>query len=410
MTASPTSFSTPRGIPVGASAARIVPVLAALGGLVLLCYGLFVTAALVNTLVMTLLLALVISPVLFALRRRGWPDWAAILGGFLVVLAITVAFVALSVVSLSQLDENLPAYQQRLNEIATNVTNRLPPGTAPAASIVTFPPDLGRQLLRALIPLAFNVASLAASLILYMFLLLYAFGEVFVVPARLRRLTGGDPYLLELLRQFGADMRSFFTLNAGIGAIAAVADVVVLFALGVDFALFFGLVAFVLSFIPNIGFIISMLAPAALALIQYGPLEALQVILAYCVINMLVDYVLRPRMIGKDLNMSQIVAFLAVIIWGALLGPTGALLCIPLTLIAKLLLEMATRTTRYSSLIVEDLPAELEDEAAAARLDSGVATAQPDGGVAAAKLDDGVAAAQLDSGVTTADAPTPTKR
>jgi predicted PurR-regulated permease PerM len=113
-----------------------------------------------------------------------------------------------------------------------------------------------------------------------------------------------------------------------------------------------------MSFIPNIGFIISMIAPALLALIQFGPWEAFMVIVAYCVINLLIDYVLRPRLIGRDLNQSQIVTFLAVMLWGVLLGPTGALLSVPLTLITKLLLEVATGTTRYSALIVEELPDE----------------------------------------------------
>jgi predicted PurR-regulated permease PerM len=195
------------------------------------------------------------------------------------------------------------------------------------------------------------------------------------MPVRVRVMVGDNPELLDLLRRFGDDMRSFFVMNAGIGAIAAAADTIVLLGMGVDFALFWGIVAFLLSFIPNIGFIISMLAPAALALIQFGPVQALQVVVAYCVINVLIDYVLRPRIMGKDLNMSQIVAFLSVMIWGALLGPTGALLCMPLTLITKLLLEMVTRTTRYSALIVEELPAIIDDAVpAVAETNGAVAT------------------------------------
>ena len=191
-----------------------------------------------------------------------------------------------------------------------------------------------------------------------MFLLLYAFGEVFVMPARLRHLTGGHPEQLDRLRRFADDMRSFFKLNAVMGAIAAIADTVVLLAIGVDFALFWGLLSFLLSFIPNIGFILSMLPPAILALIQFGWEAAALVILAYCAINLLFDYVLRPRIIGKDLNMSQAVTFLSVLLWGLLLGPTGALLSVPLTLIVKLILEMASGSTRMSAMLVEELPCE----------------------------------------------------
>ena len=345
------------------SAGRIGTVFVALGGLVLFLYGLYIAAWLVNTLVMTLMLALVVSPILFGLRRRGWPAWAAVLGAFLVVFGITLGFIALALISLSRMDENLPFYQQRLTEIAANVAERLNMTNPPVYDLSTVREDFLQRFVQYLVPLAFNIVGLVGSLVLYSFLLLYAFGEVFVMPARLQHLTRGDPVLLEQLRRFGNDMRSFFKLNAVMGAVAALADTAVLLALGVDFALLWGLLAFLLSFIPNIGFIISMIAPALMALIQFGPREALMVIVAYCVINLLFDYVLRPRIIGKDLNQSQIVTFLAVMLWGVLLGPTGALLSVPLTLIAKLLLEVATGTTQYSALIVEELPPTTDGEA-----------------------------------------------
>jgi AI-2 transport protein TqsA len=148
-----------------------------------------------------------------------------------------------------------------------------------------------------------------------------------------------------------------------------------------------------------------------LALIQFGRVQAVQVIVAYCVINVLIDYVLRPRIMGKDLNMSQIVAFLAVIVWGALLGPTGALLCIPLTLIAKLVLEMATRTTRYSALVVEELPAVIDIAVpAAVETSGGAAPVEAGSGVAPVETNGDMTPFQIDREATAVDAPTTTKR
>jgi predicted PurR-regulated permease PerM len=355
MTAS-TDNLVPRGVIGGG--ARLGYALVALGGLVLFCYGLYVTAWLVNTLVLTLLLALVVSPILFNLQRRGWPAWAAVLGAFLVVFGITLAFVALALVSLSRFDDNLPFYQQRVTEIANNVAARFGLTNPPVYDLSQVPADFAQRMIEYVVPLAFSIVGLVGSLVLYMFLLLYAFGEVFVMPARLRNMTGGNPVVLDLLRRFGEDMRSFFKMNAFVGAIAAILDVIVLLFMGVDFVLLWGLLSFLMSFIPNIGFIISMIAPALMALIQFGPWEALMVIVAYCAINLVIDYVLRPRLIGRDINQSQIVTFLGVMLWGALLGPTGALLSVPLTLILKLLLEVATGTPRYSALIVEEIPTE----------------------------------------------------
>ena len=365
-----------RDVVVAAGGSRLGSVLVALGGLVLTCLGLYLAAPIVNTLVLTLTITVAVSPVLLALRRRGWPAWAAVLGGFLVVAGITLAFVVLALVSLSRLDDNLPYYQQRLTEVVDGLAARLNLTAPPAYAAPSSSPADGQKVLKLLIPFAFDLVELAAALCLYLFLLLYSFGEVFVMPARLRRMTGGDAARLELLRRFCDDLRSFFKLNAVMGAIAAVADTAVLLVLGVDFALLWGLLSFLLSFVPNIGFIVSMIPPALLALLQFGPAAAALVILAYCAINLLVDYVLRPRIIGRDVNVSQSVTFLGVVVWGLLLGPGGALLSVPLTLISRLLLEMASGTTRYSALIVEELPTEADGEASAVAADAPT-TAQP---------------------------------
>jgi predicted PurR-regulated permease PerM len=260
------------------------------------------------------------------------------------------------------LDENLPYYQQRLTEIVQDVAARLNLSVPADYDVSSLRPALGQQALHRLIPLAFDLVGLAAALCLYVFLLLYAFGEVFVMPARLRRVTGGDPGRLELLRRFGDDLRSFFNINAALGAIAAAADTVVLLVLGVDFALLWGLLSFLLSFVPNVGFVVSMIPPALLALLELGPEAAVLVILAYCVINLLVDFALKPRIIGRGVDLSQSVTFLGVIVWGLILGPGGALLSVPLTLTARLVLEVASGSTRYSALIVEKLPAESDGE------------------------------------------------
>src|SRR6188508_3346344 len=145
----------PRGVVAGGT--RLGYALVALGGLVLFCYGLYLTAWLVNTLVMTLMLALVVSPILFRLKRRGWPEWAAVLGAFLVVFGITLAFVALALVSLSRFDDNLPFYQQRVTEIVNNVAERFGLTNPPVYDLSAVPADFAQRMVQYLVPLAFSV-------------------------------------------------------------------------------------------------------------------------------------------------------------------------------------------------------------------------------------------------------------
>ena len=100
-----------------------------------------------------------------------------------------------------------------------------------------------------------------------------------------------------------------------------------------------GLIAFLLNFIPTVGSIIAAVPTILLALIQLGPLPAGLVALGYLVVNVSVGNLLEPRLMGKGLNLSPLVVFLSLVFWGWVLGPVGMLLSIPLTIMVKISLE-----------------------------------------------------------------------
>jgi hypothetical protein len=110
-------------------------------------------------------------------------------------------------------------------------------------------------------------------------------------------------------------------------------------ALGVDFPFLWGLLAFFLNFVPNIGSVMASLPPILMALIQHGPGRALLVMLGYVVINMVIGNMLEPRLMGRRLGLSTLVVFLSLLFWGWVWGPIGMLLSVPLTVVLKILLE-----------------------------------------------------------------------
>ena len=96
-------------------------------------------------------------------------------------------------------------------------------------------------------------------------------------------------------------------MRALLGAAAALADTVLLLVLGVPYAVLWGLMSFLFSFIPNIGFVLALIPPAAFALVEHGPLTALAVVVGYVVINLAFDYVLQPRVVSTTLEVSPVV-------------------------------------------------------------------------------------------------------
>ena len=108
--------------------------------------------------------------------------------------------------------------------------------------------------------------------------------------------------------------------------------------LGVPYAVLWGLMSFLFSFIPNIGFVLALIPPALFALVEHGPLTALAVVVGYLVINLAFDYVLQPRVVSTTLEVSPVVTIVTILVWTLLIGPAGALLAVPLTITLRALL------------------------------------------------------------------------
>ncbi|MDE2923245.1 MAG: AI-2E family transporter [Acidobacteriota bacterium] len=123
--------------------------------------------------------------------------------------------------------------------------------------------------------------------------------------------------------------------------------------LGVEFAVFWGLVAFVLNFIPNLGSIIAAVPTTLLAMVQIGVGRALLVALGYLVVNMVIGNFIEPPLLGRRLGLSALVVVLSLVFWGWVWGPVGMLLSVPLTMVVKILLEN-TEEFRWVAVLLGD--------------------------------------------------------
>jgi len=129
----------------------------------------------------------------------------------------------------------------------------------------------------------------------------------------------------------------------GVGLLVAV--------LGIDYAVLWGLLAFLLNFIPNIGSLIAAIPPVALGLLDYGLGRAVAVAGAIIAVNVVFSNLLEPRFMGRSFGMSPWMVFVALLFWAYVLGPVGMILAIPLTVALKLGLEMSERTKWLAALM-----------------------------------------------------------
>ena len=104
---------------------------------------------------------------------------------------------------------------------------------------------------------------------------------------------------------------------------------------------------FITNYIPNIGFVLGLIPPALLALLQGGVRQAVLVIVAYSVINVMIQSLLQPKFVGDAVGLSVTLTFLSLVFWTFVIGPLGALLAVPLSLFAKALLVDADPDSRW---------------------------------------------------------------
>ena len=138
---------------------------------------------------------------------------------------------------------------------------------------------------------------------------------------------------------YGGDVQRFIAISAQTGAINALVNLVLLVALGVDFAFVWCFLYFFLHFIPNLGFLVSIIPPSLMALLMLGWKRALLVTGGLILTEMLGDYVVKPMLMRKGLHVSFLEIMLSLMLWGYLLGPAGGILAIPLTLVLRRFIE-----------------------------------------------------------------------
>jgi predicted PurR-regulated permease PerM len=171
------------------------------------------------------------------------------------------------------------------------------------------------------------------------------------------------PNLVDALSSFARGTRTYLGVSAVFGLIVAVCDTALLWAMGVPGAFVWGVLAFVTNFIPNIGFVIGVIPPALVALLDGGPGLMLAVIAVYCVLNFVIQSVIQPRYVGVAVGLSTSLTFMSLVLWTWVLGPLGALMAVPMSLFFKAILVEADPDARWLDPVLSGRP---DDHPAAA--------------------------------------------
>ena len=335
----------PRSGPIYALVAFVLVLLAVL--------GLREIASLIVPILFGLFLALLASPLVQALERRGTSRRVALTAAIGVVLLVVVAVVAVIAVSISQLVVLIPRYEDKLGGVIEGVRATLAgfgididpesiPGMLTPGALASFVQSSASAIGRT-----------AGALFVLAFTMIYALAGAPSLRERAEGGLGEGHALLAGVSRFGDDLRRFLVVRAQLGLFAAVLVFVLLLVLGVPLPALWSVLVFAASFIPNVGTIVALVPPTILALLDSGVGAAAAVVVGFTLINFAQDYLLQPRMMGLELNLSPLVIFVSIIVWAWVLGPAGALLAVPLTVAVVAFLE-AYPASRGVALLLRD--------------------------------------------------------
>jgi len=309
-------------------------------------------------LMMALMLAVVSAPPLaWLVARRVPPPVAAAL-----VLCANVAVVGASAVvigsSATDFGDAVPRYQARLNELwheslAWLAAHRVHVPRASIGQIVSPGAVLsfGADMVRGL-------AGLVSNMVVVLLILGFMLFEATAFSRKLRVLAGEQGALGERFEDIATEVQKYLFIKTIISLAMGIGLGVFVAALGIDFAVLWGLVAFLLNYIPNVGAFIAAIPPITLALISYGPGRAFGVGVGYLVVHMILGNILEPAWMGRRLGLSATVVFLSLLFWGWIWGPAGMFLSVPLTMVARILLEGSERTRWMAMLLDSSIPSD----------------------------------------------------
>lgn len=312
-------------------------------------------------LVLLHLAAPVVTPVLFAfflaalampsfrwLQRRGVKRGLALAVLIVALVGGGIALVVLAIVAARSLQEGLATYSDALAarvdelQVALSGIGLASEGTGDAVS------SFAASLLAGLLSAVVNVASSAVvSLVVVAFFLL----ESKRFAGILRSDAVRDRPMLSEAPQLAQTAIAYFGIRTRLNLITGAGVTVLCLLLGIDYPFLWGLVAFVLSYVPYIGLATAMIPPALLALAERGWWAALVVVVVITALNLAIENVLEPGYTGRRLNLSPTVVFLSFFFWAWLLGPVGALLSMPITVMLLLVCRRDVSTEWLADII-----------------------------------------------------------
>lgn len=270
-----------------------------------------------------------------------------------VVTVITLGLILIGFVgsTLNSILTALPSYQANLDQemtimivwlesIGINIPDNVLPGIFDQEKVV--------QLVTGVLT---GLGGLLTDALLVLLMVFFMLLEASGLPAKLSVALGDADTTITQLSKIIDAIKRYLAIKTLISLTTGILIAIWLAIIGVDYPLLWGLLAFLLNYIPNIGSFIAAVPALLLAFIQLGPGATVLAGAGYLIFNGVIGSVIEPRVMGRGIGLSTLVVFLSLVFWGWVLGIVGMLLSVPLTMCIKIALE-SSEDTRWIAILM----------------------------------------------------------
>ena len=276
-----------------------------------------------------------IAPIAW-MKKKGIPEMFAnliMVFVFIIMVGLTILIISSSV---NNFVSRVPFYNEKFNELWSNTHDWLVQHNLVEEDFSPLKELSPGNVINMAGGLFASIGNVVGSFFLVFIIYIFMLFEISVFSRKLklinpRSVSSVDNVLRNLVKYFG--IKTLTSLATGLSI------AFMLFLFGVDFPILWGFLAFILNFIPSVGSFLAAIPAVLLSLILLGPGSALFIAVGYLVINTIIGNVIEPNLMGRNLGISPLFVFIAMIFWGFILGAVGMLIATPLIIMIKIILD-----------------------------------------------------------------------
>jgi predicted PurR-regulated permease PerM len=316
---------------------------------IIIIAGMMNAGSIINPLFMAIFICIICTQPIRWMKNKRVPPGTAVITMIIGIFAVYIGFFQLLSGSITRFVNDAPKYAQNWDSLIESVRQVLDERGIKIEVLEGSSALDPSKIMKYTTDLFSSFTDVMSSEFTFLLLVIFLLTELDSISIKARAYSKASGKSLDYMDRIGRSIRHYLSIKTFTSFITGLFIAIFLAIIGVDYAILWGFVAFLLNYIPNIGSIIAAIPAVIFSVLQLGPVGALWTIVVFVVVNVVIGNLVEPKMMGKGLGLSTFVVFLGLIFWGFVLGPVGMFLSVPLMMVIKIALEQHQDTRWMAS-------------------------------------------------------------